>query len=115
MSGDCADSCAEVAEGVLQNLGEDLPIEQLARSALMPPRTFARRFRADRGMTPSAWLNRQRIIRAQLLLEQTERSLETVAADTGFGAATVMRHYFVKVPHTMPTAYRRAFCEKVPA
>jgi transcriptional regulator GlxA family with amidase domain len=115
LSDDCADSFAEVAEWMLQNLGEDLPIEQLARRALMSPRTFARRFRADMGTTPAAWLNRQRIIRAQQLLEQTELSLETVAADTGFGAAAVMRHHFVKVLQTTPTAYRRAFCERVPA
>lgn len=115
LSQDCADSFAEVAEWMLQNLGEDLPIEQLARRALMSPRTFARRFRADMGTTPAAWLNRQRIIRAQQLLEQTELSLETVAADTGFGAAAVMRHHFVKVLQTTPTAYRRAFCERVSA
>ena len=72
VSEDCADCFDEVAEGMLQNLGEDLPIEQLARSALMPPRTFARRFLADRGTTPAAWLNRQRIFRAQPLLEQTK-------------------------------------------
>ncbi|MFM9920765.1 GlxA family transcriptional regulator [Lacisediminihabitans sp. H27-G8] len=112
---DCADSFAEVAEWMLQHLGEDLPVEQLARKALMSPRTFARRFRADMGTTPAAWLNRQRIIRAQQLLEQTELSLETVAADTGFGAAAVMRHHFVKVLQVTPTAYRRAFCEKVSA
>ncbi|MET4703261.1 helix-turn-helix domain-containing protein [Frigoribacterium sp. UYMn621] len=115
LSDDCADSFAEVAEWMLQHLGEDLPVEQLARKALMSPRTFARRFRADMGTTPAAWLNRQRIIRAQQLLEQTELSLEMVAADTGFGAAAVMRHHFVKVLQVTPTAYRRAFCEKVPA
>jgi transcriptional regulator GlxA family with amidase domain len=105
----CADSFAQVADWMLENLGEDLTVDQLARRALMSSRTFARRFRADMGTTPSAWLNRQRIIRAQQLLEETDASLETVAQDTGFGTASVMRHHFVKVLQTTPTAYRRAF------
>ncbi|MCU1544088.1 MAG: helix-turn-helix protein [Microbacteriaceae bacterium] len=105
----CADSFASVAEWMLQNLNEDLTVDHLARKALMSSRTFARRFRADMGTTPSAWLNRQRIIRAQQLLEETDSTLETIAQDTGFGTASVMRHHFLKVLQTTPTAYRRAF------
>jgi transcriptional regulator GlxA family with amidase domain len=105
----CADSFAEVAEWMLDHLREDLTVEQLARKALMSSRTFARRFRADMGTTPAAWLNRQRIIRAQHLLERTDLPLEVIADQVGFGAAAVMRHHFLKVLNTTPTAYRRAF------
>ena len=104
-----SDSFALVADWMLQNLADDLTVDQLARKALMSSRTFARRFRADMGTTPAAWLNRQRIIRAQRLLEETDYSLETVAHDTGFGTAAVMRHHFIKVLHSSPQAYRRAF------
>jgi len=103
------DSFALVTEWMLENLSHDLTIEQLSRKALMSTRTFARRFRADTGTTPAAWLNRQRIIRAQQLLEQTDRGLETIAQQTGFGTAAVMRHHFLKVLQTTPTAYRRTF------
>ena len=48
-------------------------------------------------------------------LEQTELSLEKVAANTGFGAVAVIRHHFMKVLQTTPTAYRRAFCQLVSA
>lgn len=104
-----SDSFALVAEWMMENLAENLTVDQLARKALMSSRTFARRFRADMGTTPAAWLNRQRIIRAQQLLEETDYSLETIAQDTGFGTAAVMRHHFVKVLQTSPQAYRRAF------
>jgi transcriptional regulator GlxA family with amidase domain len=103
------DSFASVAQWMLDNLAEDLTIDQLARRALMSPRTFARRFRAEMGTTPAAWLNRQRIIRAQQYLERTDSSFEAIAQDTGFGTAAVMRHHFLKVLQTTPTAYRRAF------
>ncbi len=104
-----SDSLAAVTEWMLENLGEDLTVDQLARKALMSSRTFARRFRAETGTTPAAWLNRQRLLRAQQLLEQTSLGLEQIAADTGFGSAAVMRHHFLKVLQTTPTAYRRAF------
>ena len=106
---ECADSFATVAEWMIENLSEDLTVDQLARRALMSSRTSARRFRADMGTTPAAWLNRQRLIRAQQLLEETDYGLETIAQQTGFGTAAVMRHHFVKVLQTSPQAYRRAF------
>ena len=104
-----SDSFAVVTEWMLQNLDQPLTVDQLARQSLMSPRTFARRFRAELGTTPTAWLNRQRLLRAQQLLEETTQSLEMIAADTGFGGAAVMRHHFIKVLQTTPTAYRRAF------
>ncbi len=104
-----SDSFALVTEWMLQHLAENLTVDQLARKALMSSRTFARRFRSETGTTPAAWLNRQRLLRAQQLLEQTNESLERIAHDTGFGAAAVMRHHFVKVLNTSPQNYRRTF------
>ena len=105
----CSDSLAAVTEWMLDNLSEDLSIDQMARRALMSSRTFARRFRDDVGTTPAAWLNRQRILQAQQLLETTELGFETIAQQTGFGTAAVLRHHFLKVLQTTPTSYRRAF------
>ncbi len=104
-----SDSFAVVTEWMLQNLDQELTVDQLARKSLMSSRTFARRFRAELGTTPAAWLNRQRLLSAQQLLEETDRSLEMIAGDTGFGGAAVMRHHFLKVLQTTPTAYRRVF------
>lgn len=104
-----SDSLAAVTEWMLAHLDDDVTVDQLARRALMSPRTFARKFRAESGTTPAAWLNRQRILRAQQLLEQTDDGLEQIAQLTGFGTAAVMRHHFLKVLQTTPTHYRRAF------
>jgi transcriptional regulator GlxA family with amidase domain len=102
-------SLAAVTTWMVENLAEDQPVSVLARRAHMSERTFARRFRAELGATPAAWLNRQRLIRAQQLLEQSDLGLEQIADESGFGSASVMRHHFVRTLKTTPNAYRRTF------
>ena len=65
--------------GASSHLDEPLTVEDLARRALMSPRTFARRFRAATGTTPLQWLLRQRIVHAQRLLETTDLPVELIA------------------------------------
>lgn len=110
-----SDSLAPITDWMVQHLDEELSVDELAKRALMSSRTFARKFRAEMGTTPAAWLNRQRLLRAQQLLEQTDFGLEQIASEAGFGIAAVMRHHFVKTLQTTPAAYRRTFGERIPA
>jgi transcriptional regulator GlxA family with amidase domain len=107
-------SLAPVTDWMLQNLRLDLSVDQLATRAHMSPRTFARRFKADFGTTPAAWLARQRIIHAQRLLEQTDLGLDAIAYECGFGSAAVLRQNFSRALGTTPTAYRARFACPVP-
>ncbi|WP_159501959.1 GlxA family transcriptional regulator [Microbacterium sp. 18062] len=102
-------SLAPVTDWMLENLRLDLTVEQLAAKAHMSPRTFARRFKADLGATPAAWLGRQRVVHAQRMLEQTDLGLDRIAYDCGFGSAAVMRQNFARALGTTPTAYRARF------
>jgi transcriptional regulator GlxA family with amidase domain len=106
---DCADAMAATLDWALEHLDEPLPVEALARRALMSPRTFARRFRAATGTTPLQWLLRQRLLRAQQLLETTDLPIDTVAHHCGFGSAAVLRTHFRRSLATNPIAYRRTF------
>lgn len=103
------ESLASVTNWALEHLADDLSVEHLAARAHMSPRTFARRFKADHGATPAAWLARQRIIQAQRMLEQTDMGLDAIAAECGFGSAAVLRQNFARVLATTPTAYRATF------
>jgi AraC family transcriptional activator FtrA len=108
-------SLTPVTDWMLDNLRVELTVDQLAAHAHMSPRTFARRFKADFGATPAAWLARQRIIHAQRLLEQTDLGLDRIAYESGFGSAAVLRQNFARVLGTTPTAYRARFCCTIPA
>jgi transcriptional regulator GlxA family with amidase domain len=91
------------------NLEEELSVPALARRVHMSERTFARRFRAVTGATPAAWITGQRVQRAQLLLEETHLSIDSIARRSGFGQAVLLRQHFHRALGVGPAAYRRTF------
>jgi transcriptional regulator GlxA family with amidase domain len=94
---------------LLTRLGHPTPLATMAAHAGVPVRTFARRFLSETGTSPLQWMLRQRIAAAQLALEETERSVERIADDCGFGSAVSLRVHFRRALRTSPLAYRRAF------
>ena len=108
---DCeAETLGPLLQWIVEHLDEDLDVDTLARKSLMSPRTFARRFRAETGATPHSWVTKQRVLRAEQLLEQTDRSIEWIASDVGFGNAATLRHHFTRSRGVSPQQYRRTFC-----
>lgn len=99
----------ELLRWMVENLQDDHSVNELAARVHMSPRTFARRFRAETGTTPAAWLNSQRVLRAQELLESTELNIDEIAREAGFGHSVLLRHHFTRVLDTSPQSYRRTF------
>jgi len=104
-----ADTLAPLLGWIVENLDQPLDVDSLARRSLMSPRTFARRFRAETGATPHSWVTNQRVLRAEQLLESSDRSVEWIADEVGFGNAATLRHHFTRVRGLSPQAYRRRF------
>jgi transcriptional regulator GlxA family with amidase domain len=104
-----ADTLRDVMSWLVWHLELPVTVEDLARRAAMSPRTFARRFVQETGTTPQRWLISQRILLAQEMLEETDATIEAVAARSGFGNATALRHHFRIWRSTTPQAYRRQF------
>jgi transcriptional regulator GlxA family with amidase domain len=112
---DCdAETLGPLLVWITENLRSEHTVESLARTASMSSRTFARRFRAETGTTPHAWITRQRVLRAEELLETTTHSVDRIADEVGFGTAAMLRHHFTKVRSVSPQQYRRTFCSVGP-
>lgn len=104
-----ADTLQPVLEWMGAHVSQDLSVEDLAARALMSPRTFARRFKAETGTTPYHWITNQRVMLAERMLEETDETIERIASRSGFGNATAFRHHFARLRGTSPQRYRRNF------
>ena len=81
---DCdAETLGPLLTWIIENLGEDLGVEALARRSHMSPRTFARRFRDETGTTPHSWVTAQRVQAAEEMLELTDHSVDWIAGEVG--------------------------------
>lgn len=100
---------ARVQEWVLRNLRADLSVDTLAAQAAMTPRTFARHFARSARMTPAKFVEEARIDAARRRLEDSDRPIELVAAECGFGNAEHLRRSFQRRLGVSPLAYRARF------
>jgi transcriptional regulator GlxA family with amidase domain len=81
--------------------------------AKMSRRTFTRKFKEATGSTVSQWLNAERVVRAQELLETTDLPIECVASEAGFGTPLSLRQQFGVHLGTSPSEYRRTFFREI--
>jgi len=64
----------------LEHLDGTLTLCELASKASVSVRTFTRRFRDEVGLSPADWISQQRIERVRQLLEETDMTVDLVAA-----------------------------------
>lgn len=100
---------AKALDWAMQNRGDPIDMFTFAQKANMSRRTFDRKFRANLGLSPKAWLTHQRLNLARELLENQEHSVEEVAELSGFVTAATMRHHFRKEFGISPSSHREKF------
>ena len=91
------------------HLDEDLSVPALAARVAMAPRTFARAFGTEVGMTPAAYVEAVRVEAAAQLLQLGDDKVATVARRCGFGTPETMHRAFRRRTGTTPGMYRQHF------
>ncbi|MBU1003940.1 MAG: helix-turn-helix domain-containing protein [Proteobacteria bacterium] len=99
----------EVQDWLENNHTQALSVPLMAQVAGLGLRTFTRRFTRATGDTPSEYLQRLRVETAKRLLENTDQSVDEVAAACGYTDPTAFHRRFKAVTGLPPGRYRSRF------
>jgi AraC family transcriptional regulator, transcriptional activator FtrA len=92
-----------------RHLDRPVTVADLAAHAAASPATLHRRFQAELGTTPLAWLTAERVDLACRLIERGELRLDRVAEASGLGTTSNLRVHMRRRTGLTPSAYRRQF------
>lgn len=100
---------AQLHQWIATRLRRPLNVAEMADRLGMTPRTFARFYVAQTGITPAHAVERIRLEQACRLVEAHQLSNKAIAQQCGFGSEEVMRRVFTRNLHVSPTGYRERF------
>lgn len=92
-----------------QNLSTRYDLHTLAQEFHVSTRTMLRRFGDEAGETPLAYLQTVRVRRARHLLETTDRTVASIAADVGYRDSGAFSGVFARHTGQRPREYRAIF------
>ncbi|MFD3584522.1 cupin domain-containing protein [Streptomyces sp. NPDC058683] len=96
-------------ERIEQSPAEPWTVGGLAAAGGVSRTVFARQFRALTGESPLAYVTRWRMMLAARLLRDTDLTLDSVAAQVGYGSAFAFGKAFKRAVGDTPGAYRREY------
>lgn len=99
---------APAIASVLASPSEPWGLRQLASIAHLAPSTLVEHFRTELGMAPGQFIRESRMARARTLLRETEATIATVAAETGFGSTAAFTRAFARAHGAPPKSWRRS-------
>lgn len=103
------ESLAPLLTWAQERLDSPLTVSGLAARAAVSAATLHRRFQAQLGTTPLAWLTGERLALACRLIERGESRFEVVARRSGLGSAANLRRLMRRETGITPSAYKRRF------
>jgi len=103
------DPIRAVVSAIHADPGAGHGIEELASTAGLSPRHLQRRFTAELGSPPAAYVERVRVEAAQRALTESDDPVEAIARRCGFGTAETLRRAFHRQARVAPSQYRDRF------
>jgi AraC family transcriptional regulator len=97
-------------EYMTSRLAENVSLSEVAAVANLSLGHFAFAFRNSAGVSPHAWLRRQRVDRAKALLLDGDLSLDAITRLVGFANQSAFGAAFKKETGWTPAARRRVRC-----
>ncbi|OHV31924.1 transcriptional regulator [Pseudofrankia sp. EUN1h] len=94
---------------IVEHPGRDLSVPALARHAHLSERHFARLFAREAATTPAAYVETVRVEAVRRALEETDDTLDVVAARCGFTSVETLHRVFRRRLTVIPDDYRRRF------
>lgn len=96
-------------EWIEQHKSEPIDYQLLARELRMSRRSMERRFKRSLGVTPLGYLQKLRVERAKLLLEEGTKTFSEITYEVGYEDIPFFRKIFVKLTGLGPREYQRRF------
>ncbi|MBV1849324.1 AraC family transcriptional regulator [Catellatospora tritici] len=92
-----------------EHLGGEIRFEDVADAVGLAPRSLARRFADETGMTWRAVLRRMRVLRAIEELAAGDTPVTTIAFRVGYTSLSAFNAAFLELTGRTPTSYRASF------
>ena len=89
------------------HFAEDVTLQTLGELTGYSGLHLSRLFLRDTGRTPHKWLTAIRMLHAQKLLTETDKNLDQIAAECGFGSVSHFKTRFKEANACSPGTYRK--------
>lgn len=99
---------SDAVRWIERNLAEPFTIRQVADAAGLGPSSLRQHFLDELGESPSAYMTRQRVEKAKLLLRDSRRSITDIALTLGFSTSSYFTSVFRRQTGQTPSEYRQA-------
>ena len=99
----------EVQAQLHASLHEPHPVEHLAQTVAMHPRTLQRRFKEATGLTTTEYIQAARIAKARVALELTNEPVARISRNVGYLDVSNFRRLFQRATGVTPSEYRNRF------